>query len=137
MLVIHTDGASFGNPGPMGIGIAVYKEGELTKKISEYSGKGTNNMAEYTAVLRALEFAKEMNEAEVEIRSDSELLIRQMNGEYKVKMPHLRELKRKIDMTRKEMKVKFKWVPREKNEIADFLSKEAIEKEIYLQTQPK
>ncbi len=131
MLVIHTDGACFGNPGPMGIGIAIHKDGKTVKKVSEYIGKGTNNIAEYTAVLRGLAFAKEMNEREVEIRSDSELLIKQMKGEYKTKMPHLKELKKKIDELRKEINVNFKWVPREQNEIADLLSKEAIENRMH------
>lgn len=130
MLIIHTDGACFGNPGPMGIGIAIHKDGKPIKKISGYIGKGTNNIAEYTAVLRALKFAKEMNEREVEIRSDSELLIRQMKGEYKTKMPHLKELKKKIDELGKEINVNFKWVPRDENEIADFLSKAAVEKHL-------
>lgn len=128
MLVIHTDGACFGNPGPMGIGIAVYKGGKLVKKISEYIGKGTNNIAEYTAVLRALELAKKEGENEVEIRSDSELLIRQMNGIYKIKMPHLKELKAKIDIISREIKTIYKWVPRNQNQLADLLSKKAIEK---------
>lgn len=130
MLIIHTDGACFGNPGPMGIGIAIYKNGKLIKSLSEYIGKGTNNIAEYTAVLKAIEIAKQMNENGIEIRSDSELLIRQMNREYKVKMPHLKELKRKIDSLAKDMKIKFKWVPREENETADLLSKEAVEKSV-------
>lgn len=127
MLIIHTDGACFGNPGPMGIGVALYKNRRQVKTLSEYIGKGTNNIAEYTAVLRALEAAKEMGECEVEIRSDSELLIMQMNGKYKVKAPHLKQLKRKIDSLGKEMQVKFRWVPREQNEAADLLSKQAIQ----------
>ncbi len=130
MLIIHTDGACFGNPGPMGIGVAIYRGTHLAKKISEYIGRGTNNIAEYTAVLRALEAAGEMGEREIEIRSDSLLLINQMNGKFKVKMPHLKELKAGIENVKGEMKVKFKWVPREQNTVADLLSKEAIEKEM-------
>ncbi|VVB98039.1 Ribonuclease HI [uncultured archaeon] len=130
MLIIHTDGACFGNPGPMGIGVAAYHGRVLVRELSEYIGKGTNNIAEYTAVVKALELAKELGESEIEIRSDSELLIKQMNGEYKVKMPHLKELKAKIRVLEKGMKVKFKWVPREQNSAADLLSKEAIEKTV-------
>ncbi len=130
MLIIHTDGACFGNPGPMGVGVVAYKGAKVVHTISEYIGKGTNSIAEYTAVLRALEYAKELGESEVEIRSDSELVIKQMNGEYKVKAPHLKELKRKIDSIRNGMEVKFRWVPREQNTAADELSKDAIESQL-------
>jgi len=127
MLVIHTDGACFGNPGPMGIGVAAYKSGKPVKEMSEYLGKGTNNIAEYTAVIRALEFAKSERETEVEIRSDSQLIVRQLSGHYKVKSPHLKELKRKIDSLSQGMKIKYKWIPREENSVADGLSKKAVE----------
>lgn len=128
MLIIYTDGACFGNPGPMGIGIVIYRGRKKIKEISEYIGKGTNNIAEYTAVLRALEITKNLGESEVKIRSDSLLLINQLNGKFKVKRPHLQELKAKIDEIAKGMIVKFEWVPREQNALADFLSKNAIEK---------
>ncbi|MBU0586081.1 ribonuclease HI family protein [Candidatus Micrarchaeota archaeon] len=127
MLIIHTDGACFGNPGPMGIGIAIYKNQKLIKEISEFIGKGTNNIAEYSAVLRALETAKELNETEIEIRSDSQLIVKQLKGEYKVKLPHLKELKRKILSISKEMNVNYKWIPREQNAKADELSKSAAQ----------
>lgn len=125
MLIIHTDGACFGNPGPMGIGVVIYKEGKLVKEISEYIGKGTNNIAEYSAVLRALEFAKKEGANEIEIRSDSQLLVKQLTGKYKIKSPHLKELRSKIAVFENSIKVKYKWVPREQNELADCLSKEA------------
>lgn len=126
MLIVYTDGACFGNPGTMGIGIVVYKNKKLIKKISEYIGKGTNNIAEYIAVLKALEYVKKSNEKKVEIRSDSELLIKQMNNEYKVKKQHLKELKTEINRIKEGIETKFKWVKREENSIADELSKNAI-----------
>ena len=129
MLIIHTDGASLGNPGPMGAGVAVYKDGKLVKEISEYLGNGTNNIAEYTAVIHALETAHEMDEKEVVIRSDSQLLVRQMNGEYKVRDPNLKKLRFRIQGLCVGIKVTFEHIPREENKIADKLSKKGAEKQ--------
>ena len=126
MLTINTDGACFGNPGPMGIGAVISKNGKIIGQISEYIGKGTNNIAEYTAVLRALQHAKKLGETEIEIRSDSQLIVKQLTGKYKIKAPHLRELKHRILEVSKDMELNFKWVPREENAVADKLSKDAI-----------
>ncbi len=85
MIIIFTDGCSLGNPGPMGIGIVMYKDNIRIEELGEYIGEGTNNIAEYTAVIKALETARSMGENEVHIKSDSQLVIRQLNNEYKVK----------------------------------------------------
>jgi ribonuclease HI len=127
MLTIYTDGASFGNPGPMGIGVVVYKNDFRLEELSEYIGEGTNNIAEYTAVIKALETAHRLGDMEVHIKSDSELVVRQLNNEYKVKDMKLKPLKRRIDELRHGLKVKFEHIPREKNEEADKLSKEGAE----------
>jgi len=126
-LTIFTDGASFGNPGPMGIGVVIYKDGKKAGEMSEYLGNGTNNIAEYTAVIRALEYARESGEKEIHVKSDSQLVVRQLNGEYKVRDEKLKTLKRKIDSLREGMSVRFEHIPRERNEEADALSKEAAE----------
>ncbi len=126
-LIIFTDGASLGNPGPMGIGVAAFRHGKKVKEISEYIGEGTNNIAEYTAVMRALEFARGEGEKEVHIKSDSQLVVRQLNGEYKVKDEKLKALKLAVDELCVGMAVKFEHIPREQNEGADALSKEAAE----------
>ncbi len=128
MLVIYTDGASLGNPGPMGMGVVIYRDSMRVEEHSEYLGNGTNNMAEYTAVIKALETAHSMGEMEVHIKSDSQLVIRQLNNEYKVKDPKLKPLKRKIDRLCHGMTVYFEHIPREKNEEADRLSKEAAKR---------
>jgi ribonuclease HI len=129
MLVIYTDGASLGNPGPMGIGIVVYRDGIRVEELSEYIGKGTNNIAEYTAVIKALETAHSMGEMEVHIKSDSQLVIRQLNNEYKVKDVKLKPLKKRIDkLCSNKMKVTFEHIPREKNTEADVLSKKAAKR---------
>jgi ribonuclease HI len=127
MLVIFTDGASLGNPGPMGIGVVVYRDGVIVEELSEYIGKGTNNIAEYTAVVRALETVHGMGEMEAHIKSDSQLIVRQLNGEYKVKDLGLRPLKERIDHLCKGLNVKFEHIPREKNSEADELSKKGAE----------
>ncbi len=126
MLIIHTDGACFGNPGPMGIGVVVYRGKKKIMEISEYVGEGTNNIAEYLALIRALEIVKKTGENEVHIKTDSELLARQINGEYKVKDRKLKPLKARVDGLMLGMKVKVEHVPREENEEADRLSKRAI-----------
>jgi len=126
-LIIYTDGASSGNPGPMGLGVVIYRDGFRVEELSEYLGIGTNNMAEYTAVIRALETAHQMKEHEVHLKSDSQLVIRQLTGEYKVKDAKLKPLKRKIDKLCHGLDVRFEHVPREKNKEADALSKEGVE----------
>ncbi len=90
-LTIYTDGGSRGNPGPSAIGVVIRnQEGKILKKYSEYLGEKTNNEAEYQAVIFALKKTKALlgkkviKNSEVEIRSDSELLVKQLNGEYKV-----------------------------------------------------
>lgn len=127
MLIIFTDGASLGNPGPMGIGVVIYRDGVRVEELDEYLGDGTNNVAEYTAVIRALETAHGMGETDVHLKTDSQLLVRQLNGEYKVKDPKLRPLKAKVDSLCHGLKVHFEHIPREKNAEADALSKEAAE----------
>ncbi|MGB9719760.1 MAG: reverse transcriptase-like protein [Candidatus Anstonellales archaeon] len=128
-MIIYTDGACFGNPGPMGIGIVFFKGGKIVKRISQSIGNGTNNIAEYMAVLVALQEAKKMGEKNILLRADSELLIKQLNGEYKVKAKHLKQLYGAVISLAKELNVKFEWVEREKNKIADRLSKRAIEED--------
>ena len=125
MLVIFTDGASLGNPGPMGIGVVIYRDSMRIEELSEYLGEGTNNIAEYMAVIKALQTAHNMGEMEVHIKSDSQLVIRQLNNEYKVKDPKLKPLKKEIDKLCANMEVFFEHISREKNEEADKLAKEA------------
>lgn len=127
-LVISTDGASSGNPGPMGLGIVIYKGAKMIEEHSLFAGKGTNNMAEYLAVIKALEAAKKLKAGEVHLKSDSQLLVRQLSGEYKVKNAKLKPLKAKVDELCEGIKVFFEHVPREKNKEADKLSKDAVKR---------
>jgi len=127
MLIAFTDGASLGNPGHMGIGVALYRDGFRIEELSEYLGSGTNNIAEYTAVIRALETAHRLGDKEVHVKSDSQLVIRQLSGEYKVKDPKLRPLKMQVDALCHGLMVTFEHIPRKRNSEADRLSKEGAE----------
>src|SRR2546422_7548314 len=89
-LVLMVDGGSRGNPGPSSIGIVIKDaQGKVLAEIGEYIGELTNDVAEYRALLRALEEAKAMGAGAVEVRSDSDLLVSQLQGSYKVKSPDL------------------------------------------------
>ena len=127
MLIIYADGASLNNPGPMGIGVVVYKDNVRIEELSDYVGIGTNNVAEYTAVIRALETVHNMGELEAHIKSDSQLLVRQLNKEYKVRDQELLGLHKKLDKLCAGLKVTFEHIPREHNTEADKLSKEGAE----------
>jgi len=135
-IIIYTDGGSRGNPGKAAIGVVFCNEmGQEIKKFGEYLGDGlTNNDAEYQAVIFALKkfkavFGKKIAEiSEVEIRSDSELLVNQMNGKYKLENEKIQKFfieiwNLKIDFEN----VKFKAIPREKNKEADALVNEALD----------
>ena len=92
-LVAHTDGGARGNPGPAGYGIVIHDaRGGKVAALSQYLGKQTNNFAEYSGLLAALNYAVKEKLPSLKVRSDSELLVRQMKGVYKVKSPALQEL---------------------------------------------
>lgn len=126
LMIIYTDGACSGNPGPMGIGAVLIQNGKIVKEISEDIGSGTNNIAEYTAVIRALQEAEKFKPQHVTVRSDSLLLIMQLNGKYRIKVPHLRELMHQVALFKKKFTIIFEHVPRQQNARADELSKRAI-----------
>jgi ribonuclease HI len=128
-VIIYTDGASRGNPGPASLGIHVITSTDKeVARISEPLGIQTNNFAEYTAVLRALELAKENGAKEIHLRSDSELMIRQMTGIYKVKSPVIKPLFDACkDLLKHFNSVKFEHVRREQNTVADELANHALD----------
>ena len=135
-IIIYTDGGARGNPGPAGIGVVIQDEkGKVLKEISEYIGTATNNVAEYHALIRALGEASELFGAKTvempfEIRMDSELVVRQCQGLYKVKEPTLRDKFAMVAQMRLEdfPNLTFTHVRREKNVRADELVNEAIDK---------
>ena len=134
-IIIYTDGGARGNPGPAGIGAVIQDEqGAVLKEISKYIGETTNNMAEYEALIVALGetknmFGEKLREMQVEVRMDSELVVRQLSGLYKVKEPSLKEQFARIATRRLEdiPNIVFTHVPREKNAHADKLVNQAID----------
>lgn len=128
-LVIYADGGARGNPGPAGAGVVIYDRHGIVCKISKYLGRITNNQAEYNALILGLQKAKLLSAQEVDCFLDSELLVRQLNREYKIKDPNLMPLFIKIwNLTLSFKKIKFYYIPREKNKEADRLVNEAIDK---------
>lgn len=129
-LRIHTDGGARGNPGPAGIGVNITdaETHEVVEDHAVYLGVTTNNQAEYRAVILALERALALGAKDVEVVTDSELLVKQANGEYKVKNPDI--AKRYLEMKNlctQIGKVKFRHVRREYNKRADELSNIAMD----------
>lgn len=128
-LVAYCDGGSRGNPGPAAFGVSILDDsGVEIEAIGEIIGVDTNNVAEYKAVVRALERCADLGATEVELRSDSQLLIRQLTGLYKVKAVHLRPL---YDAARAAAaridRVTYTHVYREQNVRADALVNEALD----------
>lgn len=122
--VLCVDGASFGNPGPSGTGIVLTVDGETVVERSEDTGYGTNNQAEYRALIEGLGEAVQRGIRKLVVRSDSQLLVRQMLGEYKIKAKGLKGLKAEADALRERIdEVRFEHVPRERNARADELAK--------------
>jgi ribonuclease HI len=126
---LFTDGGSKGNPGPGYIGIVIFSsDDETIHEYSKFIGNCTNNQAEYQALIEGLELSKKYTKMEVICTSDSELLIKQMNGEYQIKNPMLRELWREVKIKSSCFnKVTFKHVKRgnEKIQQADRLLNDA------------
>ena len=124
MFRIYSDGGARGNPGPSAYGIVVTKDGNVVYEKAEFLGINTNNYAEYRGLIAAISKAIEFKADEVEFVMDSELVIKQMNGEYKVKSPNIIELHRDAKALSSMIpKVRFTQVKRENPMIsrADFL----------------
>jgi ribonuclease HI len=133
-ITIFTDGGARGNPGPAAAGAVIFDEkGEVLGEVSDYLGETTNNVAEYEALLRVLVlaqnmFGKNLEAMDVEIKMDSELIVRQMAGVYKVKEPSLKERYIKIKEILKSVPHHtFIHVRREFNKHADKLVNQAID----------
>lgn len=126
--MINVDGLSKGNPGPSAIGVVIRDaQGRLVDSISNRIGMATNNQAEYRALIAALERAIELNAKEIHLESDSELLVRQVNGRYRVKNPTLRSLYQKVLQLRNKLDcLTIVHIPRQQNAEADKLANWAI-----------
>ena len=128
-LRLHVDGASRGNPGESGFGIHVTTpDGREVAALFGYLGKATNNVAEYQALLHGLRFALTRGASTVEVFSDSELLVRQLEGRYRVKNAGLQPLHREAQsLLARFAKAKLAHVPRERNHEADALANRAVD----------
>lgn len=125
---IYSDGAARNNPGPAGAGVVIKHGGKTVAEVAEYLGKTTNNIAEYMAFIRGLEEALSLGAKEVECFADSELLVKQINGEYKVKNEGLIPLFHHAQSLLKKFKHhKVTHIRREKNTEADLLSNKGID----------
>ena len=128
-VVIHTDGASRGNPGPASIGVVIAgQDGRVLVEFGEALQPTTNNVAEYTAVVRALERSAELQARRVRMMMDSQLVVRQLNGSYRVKHADMIPLYRRVlELIQKFESVTFEHVPREQNVEADRLANQALD----------
>lgn len=130
-LEIFIDGASKGNPGPSGIGVVICRHGETIKNISSFIGETTNNVAEYTALIYALQEALKLKAAAVKINTDSQLLYRQVKMIYKTKHPNIVGLLNQVSHLISGFKqVSINHIPREKNKGADKLATKAVKEEL-------
>ena len=129
LLIVSCDGASRGNPGPAGFGVQITDErGTVVAELAEWLGETTNNVAEYTAAREGLRRAAELGARRVRLRSDSQLLIEQLSGRYKVKAAHLRPLYQEIVSAMSGFDaVTLEHVPRERNREADRLANEGVD----------
>jgi ribonuclease HI len=125
---VYTDGAARGNPGPAAFAYIIERPGEPDIEHGERMGEATNNVAEYTALLRALEHAQRLGGRRLRVKSDSDLLVQQMNGRYKVRHEGLRPLHAQANkLCESFAKVTFDHIPRDGNKRADRLCNEALD----------
>ncbi len=126
---LYIDGAARGNPGPAGAGAIICNDkGKAIATISKYLGQTTNNIAEYTALIFGMEEARNKNIKELIVNTDSQLLAKQLGGEYKVKSSALKDLYKKVNIMLESFEeVRINQIPREKNKQADKLANEAID----------
>jgi len=131
VLTIHTDGGARGNPGPAAIGVVIETEGKILHQFGKTIGDTTNNVAEYIAVIEALQYILTMNfePRTMTFLLDSKLVVEQLNGRFKIKDMKLRELSLKIKILEQEVGgvITYTAVPREKNTQADLLVNKALD----------
>ena len=129
---LYTDGAARGNPGPAGAGaVIVSPGGHIVAKIGKFLGESTNNVAEYTGLILGLKRARAMGIKELDVFSDSELLVKQLAGDYAVKAEHLKPLHDEAQaLLRAFPEVQVAHIPREENAAADEMSNRAIDERL-------
>lgn len=127
--LLHTDGGSRGNPGPSGSGAVLYTvDGTVIDEATKFLGTTTNNVAEYTAIIIGLEMAHHHGVTDLTVRMDSELAVKQLNGQYRVKNPGLAPLFLHVKKLAHQFgRVRFEHVPRARNAAADALVNKVID----------
>lgn len=126
--ILHTDGASRGNPGPSAVAAVIYfPTGEELASVAKKIGRATNNVAEYRAVVEGMKLAREIGVRELTVRMDSELVVKQLNGAYRIRSKDLEPLAREVAAEARHFaKCSFEHVKREENREADRLANEAL-----------
>lgn len=121
-LIAYIDGGSHGNPGPSGIGVIIEAEQGETIRIAKWIGHQDNNVAEYLALLEALQHAVEVNARTLRVYSDSEVLVKQMTGEYNCRSPRLHSLNWTCRKLARSFDFSIAYIPRERNREANHLA---------------
>lgn len=128
--IIYTDGGARGNPGPSGIGAVIELEGKVVERLSRFIGVATNNQAEYQAVYAALEYVARHGAKIVDLYADSELIVKQLRGEYKVKNKELVPWFIKVSALANQIgRVRYHAIPREDNAAADALVNQVLDQQ--------
>jgi ribonuclease HI len=133
-LVAYVDGGSLGNPGPSGIGVVIEGSDRGTIRIARWIGRQDNNVAEYVALLEALQCASSLNASALHVYSDSQVVVRQMQGEYACRSPRLYSLHWICRKLARSLKFSITHVPRERNAEANDLANSAVRKQISSKT---
>ncbi len=129
LVILYADGGARGNPGPAGAGaVLTDRSGKILARLHRYLGEATNNTAEYSALILGLEEAARLSAEKIVVRLDSELVVRQLEGRYRVKQPHLQNLHQQAkNLLQRFDKVAIQHIPREKNTEADRLANLAMD----------
>ena len=132
LIVVNVDGASRGNPGESGIGVVIFdKDSNLINEACDYLGVATNNIAEYKALILGIKLSAEYNAKRILFKSDSELMVKQIKGEYRVKNTQLKILFAEVQSLLKKLpNWKIMHVPREENKEADLLANKGVDMSI-------
>ncbi len=131
--MVFCDGGARGNPGPAAVGFVVVRDGDIILKSSKYLGVTTNNVAEYSAVIIALQYLLRIKATtDVHFAMDSQLVVKQLNGEYKVKNEKLKKLYLQVKELEEKFddKIIFKWLSRKRNDVADSLVNTELNKQL-------
>jgi len=130
-LKFYIDGASKGNPGPSGVGVVICRDGSTIKNIANFIGRATNNVAEYTALIHALQEGVILKAENIEINTDSELMYRQFKKIYKIKNANILKLyNQALQLMSSFKEVSIKHIPRQENRGADKLANKAVKESV-------